>query len=31
MATEGLIGVEGRRITIFDLKGIEDYASGVKT
>lgn len=31
MASEGLIGVEGRRITIFDLKGIQDYASGVKT
>lgn len=31
MATEGLIGVEGRRITILDLKGIEDYVSGVKT
>jgi len=31
MAVEGLIGVEGRRITILDLKAIEDYASGVKT
>lgn len=30
MAAEGLIGVEGRRIVILDLKGIEDYASGAK-
>jgi CRP/FNR family transcriptional regulator, dissimilatory nitrate respiration regulator len=30
MATEGLIGVEGRRITICDLKGMEDYSSGAK-
>lgn len=31
IASEGLIHVEGRRITILDLKGVEDYASGVKT
>jgi CRP/FNR family transcriptional regulator len=31
MAAEGLIGVEGRRIIILDLEGIEDYASGART
>lgn len=30
MAAEGLIAVEGRRITILDLKGMEDYSWGLK-
>jgi hypothetical protein len=29
MATEGLISVEGRRITILDNQGIQDYAVGL--
>jgi hypothetical protein len=31
MTAEGLIGVEGRRITLLDRKKLEDLSSGAST
>lgn len=30
MATEGLISIEGRRISILDIQGVQDYAAGLR-